>query len=173
MSEVRRLERMQVEVMEPLVDGTYKLTSVEKYGWLCLGCGLAWGIKWHAEQCEDRGHVGKWEQVYHRGPSVNGVPERTFSYPRVALGSVFPPAAEAPARPRAEGIPLGVSLTPDGEWRLTSPTGRSVDVPVRLVVEPSLARRLEAATLDCRPAHVSREEMAALHRASQLREAGL
>lgn len=89
---VRRMDRVTTTVMEPLTQGdglTYEERDVTKWSFQCLGCGLIWAIKWHAEQCEQRGHVPEWSQRYTRQVfrGEGQAPEIVETwYPRVALG---------------------------------------------------------------------------------------
>ncbi len=85
MGAVRQAERIETVVMEPLYDGGYQARTARKCAFTCLDCGLVWAIRWHAETCDQRGHVARWFQQYPKGPIVNGVPARIDEYPRVAL----------------------------------------------------------------------------------------
>lgn len=167
MSEVRRLERVEAPVMEPLYDGSFRESTVDKYAWQCLGCGLGWAIRWHADTCGDRGHRVQWQQEYARGPIVNGRPTSVTFYPRYSLGR-YPlpsPSAEAsglvqPASERAQRVSVGVYCTDDGTTLVfTSPTGRSARVPADLL-PTLLIERCNRAIWDCTPVEVTRDQMA-------------
>ena len=175
MSEIRRVAPTEATIMEPYLVGDgleYRETTVKKWSWQCLGCGLLWSIKWHAESCERRDHAPRWEQMYCRG-TENGQPINPRYYPRISLGRAplpspaalaragLPPATE-PSLPKPAGVPLGIRLTEDGQWELTSPTGRSICLHPRSVLRHPLAVRCEAALLDCLPVRVTKEEMAYL-----------
>lgn len=172
MSEVRRLERVEAPVMEPLYDGSFRESTVDKYAWQCLGCGLGWAIRWHAETCESRGHRVQWQQRYVTGPITNGRPASERHYPRYSLGRYPMPSAEASGPPqtavRASGtavhrdrkIEVGVYCTDDGTTLVfTSPTGRSARVPAD-DLPADLVSRCNRAIWDCTPVEVTRDQMA-------------
>jgi hypothetical protein len=76
--------------MEPIVRNLeaaaeWQLSTFEGHLWGCVGCGLVWDRRWHAEQCEDRNHVTRWEQKYGGRIGANGVQQWT-RYERVARG---------------------------------------------------------------------------------------
>lgn len=81
----RQMEKIVAGTMEPLIDGDWRETNVEKYAYQCTGCGLVWSREWHADTCRDRGHVSEWQQRYTSGPVVNGRPTHERFYPRIAL----------------------------------------------------------------------------------------
>ena len=85
MSDIRLVEPIETEITEPDVNGGYYQRIVTKWSYQCLGCGLVWPMKWHAETCESRKHVTRWMQHYPKGPIVNGRPSRVDSYPRSAI----------------------------------------------------------------------------------------
>lgn len=167
MSEVRRLDVVDAAVMEPMLDGSFRETTIKKRSWQCLGCGLAWAIKWHAESCESRGHRVQWQQEYVRGPIVNGKPMYPPTYyPRYALGYVeLPtsrtrrtPSVEQPATP-AKRVSCGVYCKDDGKRLVfTSPTGRQVVVNGDDLTR-DLIDRCNKAIWDCTPVEVTRDEM--------------
>lgn len=83
----RRMDRVETEIMEPMMDGTYRERAVEKFSYQCLGCGLVWAIEWHAAECGKRGHKAEWQQgPYGVTHVVNGKPMGNLKwYPRYAL----------------------------------------------------------------------------------------
>lgn len=85
MSQTRALETITAAVMEPLMDGSFREAEATKRAHQCLGCGLVWAIRWHAETCEERGHRARWQQRYVTGPIINGKPRFERFYPRTAL----------------------------------------------------------------------------------------
>ena len=92
MSAIRRLERIQAGSMELHIDlagdaAYYVEGTINPHTYACLGCGLVWDRKWHAEQCEDRQHVTEWAQHYG-GRTENNVYKPAQSWPRVARGRV-------------------------------------------------------------------------------------
>jgi hypothetical protein len=57
--EVTRIEmgeEVDVELMEPLLDGTYAEATVKGHAWKCNECGRVWDRRWVASQCAGRGH---------------------------------------------------------------------------------------------------------------------
>jgi len=88
MSEIKKLGKIEHEIMEPRWLGgpnvTYELVNVTSWAYLCLGCSQAWAIKWHARECEKRGHVRQWEQRYG-GYTENGIHKGYKAYQRYAL----------------------------------------------------------------------------------------
>lgn len=85
MNAVRKMETVSTEIMEPLMDGSFREREVEKSAYQCTGCGLVWALKWHAETCGERDHKTQWFQRYATGPIVNGKPHSERFYPRTAL----------------------------------------------------------------------------------------
>lgn len=67
MSTVSKLERIAVEVQEALYEGGHRAATANKHAWKCDGCGLVWPMRWHAQDCEARGHVTTFSQEYHSG----------------------------------------------------------------------------------------------------------
>lgn len=89
MSDVRAVAPIQTEVTEPDMYGGYQQRTVDKWSFACLGCGLVWPMRWHAVECEKRGHVVQWVQRYPKGPFINGQPQFGWTeYPRHALRRV-------------------------------------------------------------------------------------
>jgi hypothetical protein len=81
----RPLEAIQAAVMEMDQSGYFHEVGVAKHAHQCLGCGLVWQIKWHADSCADRGHKSHWQQRYYSGAIINGKPEYERFFDRVAL----------------------------------------------------------------------------------------
>jgi hypothetical protein len=85
MSAIRPMNTTDHAVMEPLYDGGFRETTITSRSYQCLGCGLVWAKRWHAETCEERRHVATWQQRYVTGPIVNGRPYAERFYPRYAI----------------------------------------------------------------------------------------
>ena len=81
----RQMESIDTPIMEPLMDGGFRETVVKKFAYQCLGCGLVWAIRWHADTCGQRNHTPTWAQRYVTGPIVNGKPAAERFYPRRAM----------------------------------------------------------------------------------------
>jgi hypothetical protein len=151
--------------MEPFLVGDgveYQETTVKKWSWQCLGCGLLWAIRWHAEQCGERNHVDRWEQVYYRGAIVNGKPEREYRYPRVALGRR--PLEEA-TDTQSQKLPtfrFTAKVLSQDLVNVYSPRGGMVTIsPSQL---PSgLGTRVSRAAWDCLPLDLTLEEAKTIH----------
>lgn len=63
MSTVTRREANPTAIMTPTLDGGYVEHTIEAaHAWRCDGCGLVWEKRWHAEACEERGHVPSFQQ---------------------------------------------------------------------------------------------------------------
>ena len=89
MSDIKRLGKVEHEITEMRFSGdamnvSYVQVTVTSNAYMCLGCGLAWAIKWHSKSCEDRNHVPVWEQRYG-GYSENGIHKGYTAYERRAL----------------------------------------------------------------------------------------
>jgi hypothetical protein len=90
MSSVRQLGKVEAEAMEMRFSGdslsvSYVQADIKPFSYACLGCGLIWSRKWHAETCEERGHVATWEQCYG-GLVENGEYRPAKTYTRRAIG---------------------------------------------------------------------------------------
>jgi hypothetical protein len=90
MSNVKQMEHIETAFMTPILHGTtmsYREDSGDAHAWQCLGCGLVWEKRWHAESCETRKHVPSFAQHYYSGGAVvNGVyTGRKSTYTRKAL----------------------------------------------------------------------------------------
>jgi len=89
MSDIKRLGKVEHEITEMRIGGGgatvyYEQVTVTSNAYMCLGCGLAWAIKWHASKCEDRNHATVWEQRYG-GYTENGIYKGYTAYERRAL----------------------------------------------------------------------------------------
>ena len=63
MSNVTKREIAATEIMEPMLDGSFREATIDKsHNWRCDGCGLVWEKRWHAETCESRSHRASFEQ---------------------------------------------------------------------------------------------------------------
>ena len=70
-SKVKRMEKAEVELWLPNAHGVPELQKVEKYLWMCTGCGLVWATHDAARNCEKRGHKPYFVR-YYGGRFVNG-----------------------------------------------------------------------------------------------------
>ena len=67
MSAIRLSEKIDVEFMEPRIDGNslyYVPITHTVHLWKCDGCGLVWPTKNQANDCTKRGHKERYQQGY-------------------------------------------------------------------------------------------------------------
>jgi hypothetical protein len=64
MSKVKKMEKAEVSVMMPRLDGGYEEVKVVKNLWKCTGCGLVWNMRHEAKDCEANGHKPFYVKVY-------------------------------------------------------------------------------------------------------------
>lgn len=92
------------EIMEARLAGDYDVyyseAQVTNSAYRCDGCGNIWAMKWYAETCEKRNHVGQFDQVYrHRAPGFQTTGRyEEVRYTRFRLGRdkrIAKPAIEA------------------------------------------------------------------------------
>lgn len=60
-------DQVDYEVMEPRLSGdsiSYSPKAIKTFLYRCNGCARIWNIRWHAQECEKRGHVASFDQVY-------------------------------------------------------------------------------------------------------------
>lgn len=75
--------RHQSEIMEAMLDGTWRERTTKGFSWQCADCGLIWEKRWHAETCGDNGrnHRASFEQgPYGITGTLNGVPQGNIKY---------------------------------------------------------------------------------------------
>lgn len=65
MSKVSKMEKADVEIMEPYADGTgYHPVTIVKNLWKCNECGLVWRMRYQARECFQRNHESSYTLVY-------------------------------------------------------------------------------------------------------------
>lgn len=86
---VKMLGKETAQLMEPLLDGSWRPTTVQKHFFKCLDCGLVWQTKTEADICATSGHVPVHVRQYG-GYFENGIRRghATFEIPAVRLEDV-------------------------------------------------------------------------------------
>ena len=72
MAKVKRMEKAEVILWTYDIHGNPMPELVEKYLWMCRGCGLVWATRDDVLNCEARGHKPYYYRHYG-GRIVNGV----------------------------------------------------------------------------------------------------